>query len=155
MMGSNGQTIITYTGGTPTITGTVTLFDSTVAFPSTQSPAGGSFHLLGLQWFQFVIAIGSAAGAGTGAINGDFSDDKGTTWTPFYSGTTADGLAAAPAVNKDEVYVGMFKDVRFRYTNAVEVPTVFRVALSLNPHKPTSKVMATEVLVATPVALSA
>lgn len=139
MMGSCGQTIITYAGGTPTVTGTVTLFDSSVAFPSTQTPSGGSFHLLGLQWFQFSLAIGSAAGAGTGTITGAFSNDKGATWVTFYTATTADGLAAAPSVSSDEVYVGLYKDVRFQYLNAVEVPTVFAVNLSLNPHKPTSK----------------
>jgi hypothetical protein len=146
MMGSNGQTIITYAGGTPTISGTVTLFDSTVAFPSTQTPAGGSFHLLGLQWLQFVLAIGSVLGGGTGAIVGEFSDDKGTTWTVFYNATTADGTAPAFAVNDEEVYVGMFKDIRFRYTNALEVPTIFRVAIALNPHKSTSKAAATDLL---------
>lgn len=136
---SCGQTIVTYAGGTPTVTGTVTLFDSSVAFPSTQTPSGGSFHLLGMQWFQFSIAIGSAAGAGTGTITGSFSNDKGTTWIPFYTATTADGLAATPSVSSDEVYVGQYKDIRFQYLNAVEVPTVFVVNLALNQHKPTSK----------------
>lgn len=145
-----GQTIITYQGGTPTVTGTVTLFNSVTAFPP-----GGSFHLLCQQWFQFALAIGSAGGAGTGTIVGAFSDDKGTTWTDFYSATTADGTAAAPSVSSDEVYVGLFKDVRFQYTNAVEVPTVFRVALSLSPNKPTSKVTAGDVLLDGSTALSA
>lgn len=147
---SHGATNITYEGGTPTITGTVTLFNSVTAFPP-----GGSFHLLGQQWFQYTLAIGSAAGAGTGTVTGSFSDDEGTTWTTFYTATSADGAAATPAVNEDEVYVGMFKDVRFQYTNAVEVPTVFRVALSLHCSKPTSKVTANDVLVNSGLATSA
>jgi hypothetical protein len=134
MMGSNGQTIVAYTGGTPTVTGTVTLFDSTVAFTP-----GGNFHLLGLQWFQFALGIGSAGGAGTGTVTGAYSVDKGTTWRTFYTSTTADGTTAVPTVSDDEVYVGFFKDIRFQYTNAVEVPTVFEAQLSLSPHKPSSK----------------
>jgi len=145
----NGQTILAYTGGTPTVTGTVTLFDSSTAFP------GGAFHLLGQQWYQYTIAIGSAGDTGTGTVTGQFSDDKGVTWTTFYTATSADGAAATPAVNEDEVYVGMFKDVRFQYTNAVEVPTVFKVSHSLNSHKATSKVTANDVLVNSGLATSA
>lgn len=145
----NGQTIITYAGGTPTVTGTVTLFNSVTAFPP-----GGSFHLLGQQWFQFTLGIGSAAGAGTGTITGAYSVDKGVTWRDFYSATNADGTTAAPVVTEDEVYVGMFRDIRFQYTNAVEVPTVFEVQLALNCHKATSKVTNDDVLVETVVALT-
>ncbi len=148
-MGSNGQAIITSAGGTPTITGTVTLFNSVTAFPP-----GGSLHLLGLQWFQFSLTIGSAGGAGTGTITGDFSDDKGTTWRNFYTATNADGTTASPNTSEDEVYVGMYRDVRFQYTNAVEAPTVFQANLALNPHKATSKVPNDAVLVETTVALA-
>ncbi len=143
------QTIITYAGGTPTATGTVTLFNSVTAFPP-----GGSFHLLGQQWFQYTLGIGSAAGAGTGTITGAYSLDKGTTWRDFYTATNADGTTAAPTVTEDEVYVGMFKDIRFQYTNAVEAPAVFDVQLALNCHKPTSKVTNDDVLVETTVALT-
>ena len=148
-MGSNGQTIITYAGGTPTLTGTVTLFNSVTAFPP-----GASFHLLGLQWFQFSLLIGSVGGGGSGTITGDYSDDKGTTWRNFYTATNADGTTAAPKHTADEVYVGMFRDIRFQYTNAAELPTVFQVNLALNPHKATSKIANDMVLVETTVALA-
>jgi len=138
---NEGPTVVSYSGGTPTVTGTVTLFDSTVAFPP-----GGSFHLLRQQWFQFSLGIGSAGGTGTGTINGQYSIDKGVTWRTFYVATNADGTTAAPVFTEDEVYVGQFKDIRFQYVNAVEVPTVFEVQLTLNRDKAKSKVLATEVL---------
>ncbi len=139
---SESQTIVEYAGGTPTITGTVTLFDSTVAFPSTQVPSGGSFHLLGVKWFQWAITLGTAADGATGTVFGQYSPDKGTTWRQFYAGTIVDGLAATPATSDDEVYVGIFKDIRFLYTNAGEVPTVFTVSLALNRTKASSKTVA-------------
>ena len=65
------------------------------------------------------------------------------TWNEFYaSGTLNDDVS-----NEDEVYVGMFKDVRFLFTAAVENATVFRTALALHCSKPTSKITATDVLV--------
>ena len=74
---------------------------------------------------------------------GSYSTDKGTTWIPFYSKATADAdddnAAAVADVVSDEVYIGMFRDVRFQYTNAVEVLTVFDCQIALNCHKPTSK----------------
>jgi hypothetical protein len=136
------QTIVEYTGGIPTVTGTVTLFSSVAAFPP-----GGSFHLLGQQWFQYTLRVASDGGTGTGTVTGEYSVDKGVTWIPYYSLATTDAdddVAAAVAdVIEDEVYVGMFKDVRFRFTNAVEVPTIFQVQMALNCHKATSKVVAT------------
>lgn len=135
----NGQTIITYAGGIPTATGTVTLFNSVTAFPP-----GGSFHLLGQQWFQYSLRTASDGGTATGTITGSYSTDKGTTWLPFYSKTTADAdddsSAAVGDVVTDEVYVGVYRDIRFQYTNAVEQLTVFDAQLALNCHKPTSKV---------------
>lgn len=142
----NGQTIFSYTGALPTVTGTVTLFNSATSFPP-----GGSFHLLGQQWFQFSARIASDGGAATGTIVGSYSNDKGTTWVPFYTSATVDAddddAAAAADVQSDEVYVGIYKDIRFQYTNANEAPTVFDVQMSLNCHKPTSKHSAADVLV--------
>jgi hypothetical protein len=136
------QTIIEYTGGIPTTTGTVTLFNSVVAFPP-----GGSLHLLMQQWFQFTLRIASVAGAGTGTVTGSYSVDKGVTWVPYYTFATTDAVAASGAVaadvQEDEVYIGMFKDVRFQFTNAVEAPTVFQVQMALQCDKATSKVVAT------------
>lgn len=143
------NTNISYTGGTPTTSGTVTLFDSTVAFPP-----GGCFHFLGAKWFQYDIAIGSAGGTGTGSVKGEFSTDKGATWSTFYTATSADGTASSPANNADEIYVGEYTDVRFKFTNATEAPTVFRVALALASEKSTSKVTHNDVLIDTGVATS-
>ena len=117
-------------------------------------PPWGSFHLLGQQWFQYTLGIGSAAGGGTGTITGAYSLDKGVTWRDFYVATVADGLAAAPSVSEDEVYVGMFKDIRFQYLNAAEAPTVFEVQMALNCHKATSKVTPSDVLVNSGLALT-
>lgn len=134
----NGQTIITYAGGLPTVTGTVTLFNSVTAFPP-----GGSFHLLGQQWFQYSLRTASDGGTATGTIVGSYSSDKGTTWLPFYTKATTDAdddnAAAVGDVFTDEVYVGMYRDIRFQYTNAVEVLTVFDPQLSLSADKTTSK----------------
>lgn len=145
----NGQTIITYSGGLPTITGTVTLFNSVTAFPP-----GGSFHLLGQQWFQFSLRIASDGGTGTGTILGSYSNDKGTTWVPFYTRSTTDAddddAAVVADTVHDEVYVGKFLDVRFQYTNAVEVPTVFQANLSLNCDKASSKTPDAALLVDNP-----
>ena len=88
---------------------------------------------------------------GTGTVTGSYSPDKGTTWYPFYTSATADAddddAAAAADVHSDEVYVGMYKDIRFQYTNAVAVPTIFDVAMALNYHKATSKHSSADVLV--------
>lgn len=134
------QTIITYTGGVPSgTTGSVTLFNSVTAFPP-----GGSFHLLGQQWFQYSLRTASDGGTATGTVLGSYSLDKGVTWLPFYSKATADAdddnAAAVADVVSDEVYVGHFKDVRFTYTNAVEALTVFDANLALNCDKATSKI---------------
>lgn len=135
----NDQTIVNYAGGTPTITGTVTLFNSVTAYPP-----GGSFHLMGLQWFQFSLRVGSVSSGATGTITGSYSTDKGTTWIPFYSKAVVDaavvGTPAVADVSTDEVYVGIYKDIRFQYVNAGEAPTVFDCQISLNSHKATSKV---------------
>jgi hypothetical protein len=133
------QTIVAYSGGIPTVTGTETLFNSVTAFPP-----GGSLHLLGQQWFQFSLRTASVGGTATGTVTGSYSTDKGVTWLPFYTKSTADAVAASAAavgdVFADDVYIGTFKDVRFQYTNAVEVLTVFDAKLSLMAQKPKSKV---------------
>lgn len=132
------QTIITYEGGVPTDTGTVTLFNSVTAFPP-----GGAFHLLDQQWFQYTLRTASDGGTATGTITGSYSTDKGTTWLPFYTRSTTDAddddAAAVGDVVRDEVYVGGLKDIRFQYTNAVEVLTVFDVQVALNCEKSSSK----------------
>lgn len=133
------QTIIKYADtALPTTSAAVTLFNSVTAFPP-----GGSFHLLGQQWFQYGLVFDSAAGTITGFVTGQWSDDKGVTWNEFYvSGTLNDDVS-----NEDEVYVGLFKDVRFLFTASVQNASVFIAALALHPSKPPSKFTATDVLV--------
>lgn len=138
----HGQTIITYAGGTPTVTGTVTLFNSVTAFPP-----GGSFHLLGQQWFQWSLNIASAAGTATGTVTGSFSNDKGVTWIDFYTEATAAGTAPAAVNEEDEVYIGLYRDVRFQYTNAVQAPSTFDVNIALNCQKASSRTPANAPLI--------
>lgn len=143
------STNITYAGGIPTTTGTVTLFNSVTAFPP-----GGSFHLLGQQWFQYTLRTASDGGTATGTIVGSYSTDKGTTWLPFYTKATTDAdddsAAAVADVFTDEVYVGMFRDIRFQYTNAVEVLTIFDAQLALHCDKASSKTPDAALLVDNP-----
>ncbi len=134
------STILNYAGGTPTVSGTVTLFNSVTAFPP-----GGSLHLLRQDWYQYTLRVASDTGTGTGTVTGSYSLDKGVTWVPFYTKSTTDAddddAAAAADVIADEVYIGMFKDVRFQYTNATEAPTVFQVNHALARDKAASKVV--------------
>jgi hypothetical protein len=134
------NTILDYAGGLPTVTGTVTLFNSVTAFPP-----GGSLHLLRQDWYQYTLRVASDAGTATGTVTGSYSLDKGTTWVPFYTKSIVDAddddTAVAADVIADEVYVGMFKDVRFQYTNAVSTPTVFQVNHALARDKAASKVV--------------
>ena len=121
---------------------TVTLFNSVVAFPP-----GGSFHLLNQQWFQWSINAASAAGTATGVVTGAFSVDKGVTWVDFYTEATAAGNDPLTINEEDEVYVGLYKDIRFQYTNSTQALTTFDVQMRLNDQKATSKVTASDVLV--------
>lgn len=134
------QTIIKYqdTALPTTAGGAVTLFNSVTAFPP-----GRSFHLLGQQWFQYALFFDSAGDAATGVVTGAGSNDGGVTWDTFYTSATH---ANATAV-EDEVYVGMYEDVRFQLTAGVEDFTVFRPHLALQCNKASSKVTPADVLV--------
>lgn len=125
------QTVIKYTDtALPTAATDVTLFNSVTAFPP-----GGSFHLLNQQWFQYSLFMDSAADGATAVLTGQYSDDKGTNWNTFYTS----GTLAEDAEESDEVYVGMFKDVRFTLNVGGEDLTVFRINMALHCAKPTSK----------------
>jgi hypothetical protein len=135
----SAQTIIKYQDtALPTTAAVVTLFNSVTAFPP-----GKSFHLLGQQWFQYSLLFDSAGDAATGVVTGAGSNDGGVTWDVFY--TSAAHANAVVAI--DEVYVGMYQDVRFQLTTAVENMTVFRPHLALQCNKATSKVTEGDVLV--------
>jgi hypothetical protein len=132
----SGKTHIRYTDtALPTTSAAVTLFDSTRVTP-------GWFHLLNQEWYQWALSFDSAGDAATGTVTGQYSEDKGSTWNTFYtSGSLANDTHAS-----DEVYIGMFKDVRFTFTISDANATAFRVNQSLSCYKPTSKVTAAHVL---------
>lgn len=133
------QTTIKYQDTALPIVGTpVTLFNSVTAFPP-----GGSFHLLNQQWFQYNIKQTTTAGSGTAVVTGEFSEDKGATWIVYYTS----GSITDTGGREDEVYVGGYKDVRFRALYSTNATTVFNAILSLNDCKPTSKVTVNAVLV--------
>jgi hypothetical protein len=140
MMGSNGQTSIKYTDtALPTTGAAVTLFNSVTAFPP-----GGSFHLLGLQWFQWMTRHTSTGGTGTAVITGAFSNDSGATFVTFYTSPVS---IVDTTTFKDEVYIGMYKDVRFQLQMSTNNTLTFLTNLSLNPHKPASIRTAGDVLI--------
>lgn len=132
------QTTIKYQDtALPTSAADVTLFNSATSFPP-----GGSFHLLGQQWFQWSLFLDSADSTATGTVTGQYSDDGGSTWNTFYTS----GSIASEVEESDEVYVGMFKDVRFTLDVGTQDLSVFRINMALNDCKPTSKVTAAHVL---------
>lgn len=127
------QTVIKYQDtALPLADTAVTLFNSVTAFAP-----GGSFHLLNQQWFQYQLFF-DTAGANTGTVTGAYSNDNGVNWRTFYTR----GTLAEVTVHSDEVYVGMFKDIRFQFTMATANTTIFEANLALNDCKPTSKVTA-------------
>lgn len=132
------QTVIKYTDtALPTAAADVTLFNSVTAFPP-----GGCFHLLGQQWFQWSLFMDSAGDGATAVLTGEYSDNKGTNWNTFYTS----GTIAEDAEESDEVYVGMFKDVRFTLNVGGENLTVFRIQMALSDKKATSKTSNADVL---------
>lgn len=134
----SGQTVIKYQDtALPTAATDVTLFNSVPAFPP-----GGSFHLLNQQWFQYSLFMDSAADGATAVLTGSYSDDKGTNWNTFYTS----GTLTEDAEVGDEVYVGMFKDVRFQLNVGGEDLTVFRINMALHCAKPSSKVSNSQTL---------
>lgn len=75
----------------------------------------------------FVYSIFPDTNAVGNIVTGQFSHDGGTTWTTFYTSAAL----ANNVTTVDEVYVGVYSDVRFRYTNGASAQTVFRVNMSL------------------------
>ena len=148
------QTVIKYQDTALPATGAlVTLFNSVKAFRP-----GGSFHLLNQQWFQYSIDYTSTAGTGVATVTGqyavgglnttgDASTDPGavapfTTWETFYTGPAGSDAAGV----RDEVYVGMYKDVRFTLLMTTNSTDTFLPNLALNDDKASSKVVPTAVL---------
>lgn len=103
----------------------IILFSSTVAF--------GPYSLSGHDsnyWFTYAIAPSTNA---TGnSVTGEWSADGGTTWNIFYTSASNEPVGDSTTFI-DEVYVGMFRDVRFKFNNgALAQATKFDVAMSLD-----------------------
>lgn len=136
------QTILKYHDtALPTTAAAVTLFNSALAMPP-----GGWFHLLEQAWFQYDLRYTSTSGTGVATVTGQFSNDKGANWTTFYTGAAGSDSAGT----QDEVYVGLYKDIRFLLTMTTNSTLTFAANLALHCDKASSKVLAGERLVVTP-----
>lgn len=102
----------------------VTLFDSTAA-------CRGMLRHLGWQWLQYRVRFDGAGGTITGSVTGDYSEDGGTSWTNFYTSAALDD----DTVYLAEVYIGMLKDVRFRFTPSNESANAFVAHVALAEDK--------------------
>lgn len=109
--------------GLPKASETVVLFDSTVAFG-----AKNMFNFGEQYWFSVTIRCDQNA---TGnSLTGDFSMDGGTTWINFYTSATNTPTGGTTFI--DEAFIGMYQDVRLRFTNGAVKQTVFAVNLTLD-----------------------
>lgn len=103
----------------------VTLFNSVTAF------GPKALHLVDSNyWFTFSVAPSTNA---TGnSVTGQWSADGGTTWNEFYASATNEPVGDSTTFT-DEVFIGEFMDVRFRFNNgALAQATKFDVAMSLD-----------------------
>jgi len=101
----------------------VTLFNSVTTFGAKAMP-----HYQ-LNWFIFSIAPSTNA---TGnSVTGQWSADGGTTWNEFYASASNEPVGDSTTFS-DEVYIGQFQDVRFRFNNGtLAQATKFDVAMAL------------------------
>lgn len=114
--------------GLPAANELVTLFDSTVAFgPKTMQRMGENY------WYTYSICPSTNA---TGnSVTGQFSVDGGVVWTTFYTSTTDEPVGDG-TVFTDEVFIGHYEDVRFRFQNgAAAQATKFVVAQSIDDYQ--------------------
>lgn len=130
-MANVGKSIISFKNsqtalgnGLPGAAEVVTLFDSTVAFGPQGITNMGSVY-----WFDYAIAPN--ANATGNSVTGEFSVDGGTTWTNFYTSTSNEPVGDGTTFI-DEVYIGMFQDVRFKFNNGAAAQTSFKVAMSIS-----------------------
>lgn len=118
----NSQTALG--NGLPGAAESVTLFDSTVTFSPQGMTNAGSIY-----WFDYCIAPN--ANATGNSVTGEFSTDGGTTWTNFYTSIVNEPIGDGTSFI-DEVYIGMFQDVRFKFVNGAAAQTSFKVAMSIS-----------------------
>lgn len=111
--------------GLPAAAEVVTLFDSTVAF-GVDALNGHEDHY----WFTYAIA--PSTNAAGNSVTGEWSANSGVTWNVFYTSTTNEPVGDSTTFI-DEVYVGVFRNVRFKFNNgALAQATKFDVAMSLD-----------------------
>jgi len=111
--------------GLPAAGELLTLFNSVTAF------GPKALHNLGCNyWFTYSIAPSTNA-TGNG-VSGDYSNDGGTTWNNFYNSTTNEPVGDSTTFI-DEVFIGPYMDVRFRFQNgAAAQATLFAVNMTLD-----------------------
>lgn len=111
--------------GLPAANELVTLFNSVTAFGQK------ALHNLGCNyWFTYAIAPSTNA-TGNG-VTGDYSNDGGVTWNNFYTSTTNEPVGDSTTFI-DEVFIGQYMDVRFRFQNGTSAQaTLFAVNMSLD-----------------------
>jgi len=111
--------------GLPAANEVVTLFNSVTAFgPKAMQNLGDNY------WFTYSIAPSTNA---TGnSVTGQYSNDGGTTWNEFYASPSNEPVGDSTTFS-DEVFIGDFQDVRFKYTNGASAQaTLFAVNMSLD-----------------------
>lgn len=111
--------------GLPAAGEVVTLFNSVTTFGAKSMQNMDSIY-----WFTYSIAPSTNA---TGnSVTGQYSNDGGTTWNEFYASTTNEPVGDSTTFS-DEVFIGNYQDVRFRFNNgAAAQATLFAVNMSLD-----------------------
>lgn len=109
--------------GLPKASEVVTLFNSVTAFGANNLQQIGDNY-----WMSVTIRCDKNT---TGnSLTADFSNDGGTTWINFYTSTS--NTPTGGTTFTDEIFIGMYSDVRLRFTNGSSKQTVFAVNLTLD-----------------------
>lgn len=113
------------TTGLPAAAEVVILFNSVTTFG-----AKSMQNMDNMNWFIYSIAPSTNA---TGnSVTGQYSNDGGTTWNEFYASATNEPVGDSTTFT-DEVYIGNFQDVRFKFNNgALAQATLFAVNMALD-----------------------
>lgn len=103
----------------------VILFNSVTAFGAKTMQNLDSNY-----WFTYAIAPSTNS---TGnSVTGQYSNDGGTTWNEFYASASNEPVGDSTTFI-DEVYIGEFQDVRFKFNNGtLAQATLFAVNMSLD-----------------------
>lgn len=106
-MSSSTHTRVKYTGGTPTGGGSVTLINT-----REMDPEGGVIQNNKFFWYTYDLNIDQVGVS----VVGEYTLD-GSTWIEFYRDTSVSSVPSNPDTVRDEVYIGMYPDVRFTFNN--------------------------------------